>query len=200
MSFAVLAAEWENAARRRRVAVLSTVVPLLLVGAVALGGAPAPHATLVFTVLFTFFGTFGAAVPWARDAERGWLRRLALAGIPLPSLAAQRLVAWAAVDLIELAPTLLLLVVVYGADAGDAARLLVAVAAGLLAANALGLLVAAVARSLAETALLASVAALLLLHAAGVFRVPAPGSPAAALARAVPFAYMHGAIGAVVRD
>ncbi len=200
MSAAVLALEWRQAVSRRRVAVLSTVVPLALVAAVALGGAPGPHAALVYTVLFTFFGTFGAAVPWARDAERGWLHRLTLAGVGLPSLVGQRLVVSALVDLIELAPSLLLIAVVYDAGAGAVARLVAAVALGLVCANALGILVALVARSLAETALLASVAALLLLHAAGAFRIPAPDSAAAAVARAVPFHYMHRAIGSVVRD
>jgi hypothetical protein len=77
-------------------------------------------------------------------------------------------------------------------------RLLTALAVGLLAANALGILVASVARSLAETALLASVSALLLLHAAGVFRTPEPGGLAAAVQVMVPFHYMHEAVRAAV--
>ncbi len=76
--------ELQTAVRRGRVALFSAAVPLLLVAALALGRAPAPHAALVYTVLFTFFGTFGAAVPWARDAERGWLHRLVLTGTGMP--------------------------------------------------------------------------------------------------------------------
>lgn len=198
MSTAIWALEWRQAARRRRVAVLSAAVPLLLVAAVALGRAPAPHAALVYTVLFTFFGTFGAAIPWARDEERGWLHRLTLAGVGMPWLATQRLLAAALIDLIELIPSLVVIAVAYRASAEQAVRLVIAVAGGLVAANALGVLVACLAASLAETALLASVVALLLLHAGGAFRTPEPGSAAATVQQAVPFHYMHQAIRAAV--
>lgn len=198
MTAAIWDQELRVALKRPRVALLSAGVPLLLVLVVALGRAPAPHAALVFTVLFTFFGTFGAAVPWARDAERGWLHRITLAGLPLSAVAVQRLAASALIDLLELLPSLLAIVVVYRTRAGDAAALLAAVALGLVVANALGILVATLAGSLAETALLASVVALLLLHAGGVFRTPDPGSMGDAIQRAVPFHYMHTAIQSAV--
>jgi len=195
---AVWALEWTQARRRPRVALLSAAVPLLLVTVVALGGAPRPHAALVYTVLFTFFGTFGAAVPWARDAERGWLHRLVLAGVGLPALAAQRLLASALIDLLELLPSVLAIAYFYRTSSADAARLAVMVGVGLLAANVLGACVAWLARSLAETALLASAASLLLLHAAGVFRTPPPGGLAETIARFVPFHYLHEAVRAAV--
>jgi ABC-type transport system involved in cytochrome c biogenesis permease component len=198
MSTAIWALEWRQAARRRRVMAFSAGVPLLLVGAVALGRAPAPHAALVYTVLFTFFGAFGAAVPWARDEERGWLHRLVLTGVGMPWLAVQRVLAAALIDLIELIPSLLVIALVYRVTAVEAVGLVIAVAWGLLTANTLGVLVACIAASLAETALLASVAALLLLHGAGVFRAPGPGSVAEAVQPAVPFHYMHEAIRAAV--
>jgi hypothetical protein len=170
------------------------MVPLLLVASVALGGAPEPHAALVYTVLFTCFGAFGAAVPWARDAERGFIERVRLTGTGGVALALERIAAGALIDLIELLPSLAVIALVHGSALVDALRMLGWVAGGLLAANALGVIVAGLARSIAETALLAAVASLLLLHAAGVFREPAPGGPAAALQRAVPFHYMHAAI------
>ena len=198
MTAAIWDQELRVALRRPRVALLSAGVPLLLVLVVALGRAPAPHAALVFTVLFTFFGTFGAAIPWARDGERGWLHRIELAGMALPGVAVQRLAASALIDLVELLPSLLAIVLLYKTRPGDAAWLLAAVALGLLIANALGILVATLAGSLAETALLASVVALLLLHAGGVFRTPEPGGVGDAIQRAVPFHYMHAAIQAAV--
>ena len=198
MSAVVLRQELLAARKRPRVALLSAGVPLLLVAVVAIGQAPPPHAALVYTVLFTFFGTFGAAVPWARDAERGWLHRLVLAGMPAPSMALQRLFASALIDLVELIPSLLLIVAWYHTGAADAVRLALAMALGLVIANALGMLVATLAGSLAETALLASVTALLLLHAGGVFRAPAPGSFADGLQQLIPFHYMHAAIQAAV--
>lgn len=191
MSGAVWALEWRQAGRRRRVMVLSVCVPLGLVAAVALGGAPAAHAAMVYTVLFTFFGTFGAAVPWARDAERGLIHRLVLTGAGRTAIVAERLLASSLLDLLQLTPSLVLIVIAHRAAPVEAGLLGAAVAGALLCANALGILVAHLARSLAETALLASVAALLLLHAGGVFRRPAPGTAAAAIQRAVPFHYMH---------
>ncbi|MFI5279708.1 MAG: ABC transporter permease [Gemmatimonadales bacterium] len=198
MNGAVWAMEWMQAGRRQRVLALSAGVPLLLVLVVALGGAPAPHAALVYSVLFTFFGTFGAAIPWARDAERGLLHRLVLAGLPMPTIALQRLAASALLDLLELVPSLFVIAVLYHVAAPDAIRLFALVGLGLLAANALGMLVAALAGSLAETALLAAVSALLLLHAGGVFRTPPPGGALELLQRAIPFHYMHEAIRAAV--
>jgi hypothetical protein len=192
--------EWRNARRRPRVALFSVLVPLGLVLAVSLGRAPAPHAALVFAMLFTFFGTFGAAVPWARDTERGWIHRILLAGVHPAWALAQRWAASALLDLLELLPSLACIALVYRTDAGESAALLGGSVVGLLAANALGILVAHVAKSLAETALLASVVALLLLHAAGAFRTPDPGSLADAIRRAVPFHYLleavRGAVGA----
>ena len=198
MNAAVWDLEWRHALRRRRVIALSAGVPLLLVAAVALGGAPGPHAALVYSVLFTFFGTFGAAIPWARDAERGLLHRIVLAGMPMRQVALQRLLASALLDLVELAPALLVIVAVYHAGATEALRLFATVALGLLFANALGMAVATLAGSLAETALLAAVTALLLLHLSGVFRNPPPGGALEALQGAVPFHYMHLAIRAAM--
>lgn len=196
MSAAVWWIEWRQAARKPRVMVLSIAVPLLLVLVVALGGAPAPHAALVFSVLFAFFGTFGAAIPWARDAERGMIHRLLLTGTGPLALALQRALAGWLIDLLELLPSLAVIALLYHDEAVRALGLLAGVALGLLAANALGILVALVARSLAETALLAAVASLLLLHAGGVFRTPQPGGAGEALQRAVPFHYLHAAVAA----
>lgn len=186
------------AQRRARVLIISIAVPLGLVAAVAFGNAPAPHAALVYTVLFTFFGTFGAAIPWARDAERGLIHRLVLAGVPLPWLAAQRIAAGALIDLIELAPSAAVLCVLERATPSQAGLLFGTLAIALLAANTLGVLVAALARSIAETALLAAVSALLLLHYSSVFRTPAAGSFYEAVQQVLPFHYMHRAIGAVL--
>lgn len=194
MTAAVWSLEWRQSLRRARVLGFSVGVPLILVLGVGLGGAPAPHAALVYTVLFTFFGTFGAAVPWARDAERGFLERVRLTGTNPASIVAQRLLSGALIDLIELTPSLVSIALVHRASTAEFASLMLWAGIGLIASNALGILVAAAASSLAETALLASVTALLLLHAGGVFRTPEPGSFASSIEPTVPFHYMHEAI------
>ena len=62
---------------------------------------------------------------------------------------------------------------------------------GLLAANALGAITAAFAKSVAEGALFSAVAALLLLHWAGTFRSPVPGTWQASLEAWNPFRPLH---------
>lgn len=198
MTWPVWWMEWRQALRRPRVMVLSIVVPLGLVASVTLGHAPAPHAALVITVLFTFFGTFGAGIPWARDAERGLIHRVLLTGIGAPAATLQRWASSALIDVLQLLPSLCLIIVAHGAGARQSVTLLASVALGVAAANALGIVVAGIARSLAETALLASVAALLLLHGAGVFRTPPAGSVGARIQPAIPFYYMSVAVRSAV--
>lgn len=186
--------EWKVALRRRRLFVFNLLVPLLLVAPVAFSAAPAAHASAVFTVLFVLFGTFGSAIPWIRDGERGLLRRLGATGISPSGLVAGRWAANAALDSVQLLPAMA--AVVAAGDAGwpSSGRVVAALVVSLGVANALGAWIAALARSLAEAALLSAVSALFLLHAAGVFRTPVPGSYAAAVEPWVPFRLLHEAM------
>lgn len=183
--------EWRVALARRRLLALNTGVPLLLVAPVALAGAPPHHAAAVYAVLFVLFGTFGSAIPLVRDAETGFLSRLHLAGQPAASLLVGRAGAAAAVDAVQLAPALALVLAAGGAAPAEAGAAAGGLASALLLANLLGVWVAAAARSLAEAALFGAVAGLLLLHAGGAFRTAAPGSWAARLEPLVPFRLLH---------
>lgn len=177
--------EWQRALARRRLLRLNVAVPLVLVAALVLGGAPAAHAALAYATLFVFFGTFGSAIPLVRDAETGLLGRLSFTGIHEGGFLVQRSLAGAALDAVQLLPSVLLIGV-----AGQPGRLptaLLALALALLVCNVLGAWIAAVARSVAEAALFAAVVALLLLHASGVFRAPAPGGVGALVESLAPF-------------
>ena len=99
--------------------------------------------------------------------------------------------ATAALDLIELAPSVLVIVVARGSSAGQLAMVVPAMVLGLVAANALGVLTAALAKSVAEGALFSAVSALLLLHWAGTFRTPVPGTWQATLEIWNPFRPLH---------
>lgn len=186
--------EWRTAAARRRLLALNVAIPLLLVGPVALAGAPPHHAAAVYAVLFVLFGTFGSAIPLVRDAEAGLVGRLHLAGQPGPALLLGRAAAGTAVDAFELAPALALALAAAGAAPGEAGSAAAALFVALATANLLGVWVAAAARSLAETALFAAVTGLLLLHGAGVFRTPAPGSVGARIEAVLPFRVLHEAL------
>jgi hypothetical protein len=187
----IAALEIRVALAQRRLFMLNTMVPLGLVLPIGIGGAPRVHAAVVFTLIFTFFGVFGQAIPLARDAERGLTARYLLAGVSPHAFFAQRIAAHAALDLAQLAPALLVIAIVYRAAGPDIAALAGAALLALVAANAIGVLIAAAARSIAEAALFASITALFALHAAGVFRSPAPGSFAGNLSSAVPFTRLH---------
>jgi hypothetical protein len=92
---------------------------------------------------------------------------------------------------VEATPAVALILFTSGRPFEVAPALLLAVPFALLVANALGAWTAALARSLAEAALFSSVLSLLLLHAAGTFRTPAPGSLAGTLEAVSPFRTLH---------
>lgn len=186
--------EWGVALSRRRLLLLNVTIPLLLVGPVALAGAPAHHAAAVYAVMFVLFGTFGSAIPLVRDAEAGLIARLHLAGQPGAALLLGRATAGAAVDFAELTPALVLALAAGGGGPAETAAAVGGLAAALVLANVVGTWVAALARSLAEAALFAAVAGLLLLHGAGAFRTPTPGGAAARVEQAVPFRLLHEAL------
>lgn len=190
----IAAAEWKTGLRARRLFFFNAAVPAALAAAVAFSDSPRPHAALVYTILFTFFGVFGSAIPLVRDAESGLLGRVLLTGIAPARFVAERLAAQVALDAIQLAPALLLLGLAYRASPQELAAAALALAAGLLAANAIGVWVAVVARSIAEAALFGATVALLALHFAGVFRSPLPGSFSARVEPLLPFSALHDAV------
>jgi hypothetical protein len=190
VSSAIWSLEWRLAAKRPRVFAVSVVVPLALVAVVTLGGAPPVHVAVVCTALFAMFGTFGAAVPWARDAERGFLARLALTGQRPEALVGERIVANALLDFMELLPSAAVVLVAGRPGTVTAVAFLVTLAAAMVLANTLGVWLATLADSLGETALFSAVGSLLLLHASGVFRTPT-GGIAETLQVAIPWHHLH---------
>lgn len=186
--------EWAVALRRRRLLVMNGAIPVLLVAPLALADPPPTHEAAVLAVLFVLFGVFGSGIPLVRDGASGLLLRLVQAGVPERGLLPGRLAAQSVLDLLQLSPALIVALV--GMDGPVAARAMVvaALALTLPVANALGAWAAAAARSLAEAALFSAVLSLLLLHASGVFRTPAPGGPAALVERWAPFRPLHDAL------
>jgi hypothetical protein len=183
-------AEWQVALRRRRLLVLNAVIPLLLVAPVALAKPPAAHAAGVYAVLFVMFGVFGSAIPFIRDGAAGILTRWRLAGLAPRDLLVGRLAAQVSLDLLQALPSVAV-ILVSGGRVGLAPLVVGALAFSLLFANAIGVWTAALARSHAEATLFSSVLSLLLLHAAGTFRTPAPGSSGAIFEEFSPFRPLH---------
>ncbi len=186
--------EWRLTLRRRRLLILNTAIPLLLVIPISTGGAPAFHASAAYAVLFVLFGTFGSAIPLLREGEGGPLRRILLRGVSEPTLLWQRVLASTLVDCAEIVPAVLVILTVGGAGLGSWALLAPSLFIALLAANLVGAWVAAGARSIAEGALFAALSALFLLHGSGVFRTPAAGSWGARVENILPFTPLHEAL------
>ena len=192
MTLVVWRLEWSRAVRRPRLLQLNVAVPLVLVASLALGGAPAVHASVAYATLFVFFATFGSAIPLVRDAESGLLGRVILTGAHPGGLLVQRCLAGAALDVLQLLPSVLLIGVV-GAPA-KIPMTVATLALTLLIANILGAWIAALARSVAEAALFGAVVALLLLHVSGVFRTPPDGSLADLAQTLAPFSALHASL------
>jgi hypothetical protein len=186
--------EFHRAVRRRRALLLNVIVPLALIAALPAGNAPPAHAAVVCGVLFAFFGTFGSAIPLVRDAETGRLGSLLFAGAGPRALLLERICGNALLDLLQLAPSALVLAVAYGGNALPA--LLGCLAAALLAANVLGTWIAVLTRSIGEAALVGSISALVLLHLGGAFRTPMADTWQETVAPLSPFYYLQRATSA----
>lgn len=190
MKFLIAVMEFRIALARPRLVVLNVMVPVVLVLAISLGGAPGFHAAAVYTVLFTLFGTFGSSIPLVRDAESGLFGRIIRAGVPPSHFLIERAVGGSAIDALQLLPALTI-ATVGSISLNEWTRAVLVLWSSVWIANLLGNLVAAVARSLAETALFSAVTALLLLHLSGVFRTPLPQSSWAAVEALSPFQTLH---------
>ena len=190
MKFLIAVMEFRIALARPRLVVLNVMVPVVLVLAISLGGAPGFHAAAVYTVLFTLFGTFGSSIPLVRDAESGLFGRIIRAGVPPSHFLIERAVGGSAIDALQLLPALT--IATFGSiSLNEWTRAVLVLWSSVWIANLLGNLVAAVARSLAETALFSAVTALLLLHLSGVFRTPLPQSSWAVVEALSPFQTLH---------
>lgn len=183
---------WRLALRRRRLLAWNVLVPALLLVPVVTSGAAAAHRAVVVAVFITFFGAYGSCIPLLRDGMSGWTEKVLLTGYGGRRWIVERLLASTSIDFVELLPVNLLLLVLLGAQSGDALpRLLAATALALLFANLIGTLVAVGVRALGEAALGCAVFSLFALHFSGVFRTPAPESVGAVLEAWSPLRPLH---------
>ena len=190
MKFLVTVMEFRIALARPRLLAFNVMVPVVLVLAISLGGAPEFHAAAVYTVLFTIFGTFGSAIPLVRDAEAGLFGRIIRSGVPPSHFLIERAAGGSAIDALQLLPALTI-ATLGSISLNGWIRAVLVLWSSIWIANLLGNLVAAAARSLAETALFSAVVTLFLLHLSGVFRTPLPQSSWAVIEAFSPFRALH---------
>lgn len=191
MRLAVWWVEWRLALTRLRPFAVGMVVPLGFVVPLATGAVSNAAAAAWYAVLFTAFAVLGSALSLRWEGERGMSRRIVRGGVPAWSYLLQRAGAGATIDLVQLTPALLFAAAATGGSAADAATAFLVLGAGLWIGGLVGVLVAGASRSLGEAALFGVLASLLLDHASGVFRTPAPGSSGAHLEGLSPFRAVH---------
>jgi hypothetical protein len=186
--------EWQTWRARKRALAIGIIVPLALVTPLATSDAPALHATTVYAILFTLFGLFGGTIPWIRDADNAWLQRVLSSGTSARTFVAERTLAAALADAIQLAPAVAVISIASHADTQLASLLAVTIFFTLITANTIGFVIACLTRSIAEAALVCTITGLFLLHLSGVFRTPAPGTISEQFQRIIPFHYMNDAL------
>lgn len=183
---------------RPRALAIKAGLPLALAVVLVAGHAPTFWAGMLLTVLVAMVGAVGTAVSVSRARDAGFLTRLAATPGSRPRLVIGWVVAAAAVDVVQLVPVAVAVLITGSGDAGSFGVLLVVLAATLLVTNVLGCVVTLAAASAAEVLLDVVVLLAPLLYLGGLFTgVPAAGWRATAAA-VDPFSHLHSAfIGAL---
>lgn len=194
MTLAVWSHEWRLALTRKRVLILNVAVPFTLVLLIATGAVPPRAAAGVYVMLFSAFALFGSALTLRWEGQRGMSARVVRSGIGPSSYLLQRAAAGAALDTLQLTPSLLLATTAAGATPTATLGALLALAGTVWVSGLLGIVIAAASRSITETALFSAVSVPIIAHMSGVFRRPTPGTLSALVESASPLRALHEAL------
>lgn len=180
-------------ATRPRALLLKMAFPLVLTVPLVTAHAPTFWAGMLLTVLCAMVGAVGAGMTAARARESGFLTRLTLTPRQPWRVVGSWVVAGALVDLVQLLPALVVVLVLAPTTLATGVALVVGVAAVLVVANSLGFAVSALGGGPGEVLLDTVVLLAPLLFLGGLFTgVPASGWRMTA-ASVDPFAYVHAA-------
>lgn len=178
--------------RRRKALAVKLAFPLVLGSPLLLASPPPAVVAGAVTLLAVVIGVFGVGVRIARDRTDGVLPRLAILPLSPGRVFLERWAVAAGLEMAQLVPVLLVLLLRYRPEPWLAALCLLALLVTVLVANALGVLVAATVSSPAEMHLYAALAMFPLLALAGVFMPLVPGDGwRVAVAGALPFAHLN---------
>ncbi len=178
---------------RPRALLLKVAVPLLLTVPLVAGHAPTFWAAMLLTVLCAMTGAVGSAVTISRARDSGLLTRLALTPRPAWRVVCGWVAGGAAVDALQLAPALAVVIALAPVSPVAAVALLCGAAAVLVVTNVLGCAVAALGGGPGEVLLDVAVVLAPLLFLGGLFTgVPRDGWRWIA-AQVDPFTYLHSA-------
>jgi len=180
-------------ASRPRALLLKTLIPLVLTLPLLLGHAPVFWAAMLLTVLAAMTGAVGSAVTIARARESGLLTRLALTPRPAWRTAGSWVAGAVAVDSLQLAPSIVALLVLAPVSPMAAVAIVLSVIATLVVANVLGCVVSVLGGGPGEVLLDVVVVLAPLLFLGGLFTGVPPTGWRAVAALVDPFSYVHAA-------
>src|SRR3982074_185863 len=185
-------------AQRRRALIIKLAFPLL-VGIPLVSAAPPFYAATSLTMLIAIIGTLGAGAVLTRERQSGLTLRYRTLPVTPGRLLIERLTVSALIDLLQLAPVLVLIAVHHPSLPAWWAPLLVSIAAVLLLGNLLGAVASTLSDSPGEVMLYVFILLLPLLYLSGVF-TPLTQPVLLAVSRLLPFSYLPeslvGALGA----
>jgi ABC-2 type transporter len=185
--------------RRPRPLAIKMLFPLAVAVPLLHSAAPAFYAAMALTMLLATMAPLGAGAVLTRERAAGILLRYRLLPAAPRLVGLQRLLAGAAIDLLQVAPVLVLVMTDRPAAARWWPGLWLGAAATLLAGNVLGALASTVTRSPGEVMLYVLLPVLPGFYLAGVF-TPFSDPLRQAISRLIPFSYLHeallGALGA----
>ena len=179
--------------QRRRALVIKLLFPLLVAIPLLLSGAPAFYQALALTMLITIIGALGAGEVLTRERLIGLTVRYRTLPVTPGRLLLERLAANAGIDLIQLSPVLLLILLRHPGRIAWWPALLVVTMAVLRVGNLLGAVASVLSDSPGEVMLYIFIPLLPLLYLSGAF-TPLREPALLVISRFLPFSYLHEAV------
>ncbi|MGH7903095.1 MAG: ABC transporter permease [Candidatus Dormibacteraceae bacterium] len=179
--------------RRPRALVVKLLFPLGVAVPLLFSSAPAFYAAMALTMLVGTMGALGSGAVLARERTSGLNLRYLVLPMGPARLVLERVAVSAGIDLVQVLPVLVLILVRRPALAGWWPALLLAVAGTLLMANVLGAFASTLSRSPGEVMLYVLLPTLPAFYLAGVF-TPFGDGVRVAISRLIPFSYLHEAL------
>jgi ABC-type multidrug transport system permease subunit len=176
--------------RRPRLLAIKMLFPLAVAAPLLHSSAPAFYAAMALTMLLSTMAPLGAGAVLARERASGLTLRYRLLPAPPGRVGMERILASAGVDVLQVAPVLVLVMTSRPGQARWWPALWLGALATLVVGNLVGGLATTLTRSPGEVMLFVLLPVLPALYLAGVF-TPFTDPVRQAITRLFPFAYLH---------
>ncbi len=179
--------------QRRRALVIKLLFPLLIAIPLFFSEAPVFYQAMALTMLITIIGALGAGAVLTRERLLGLTVRYRTLPVTPGRLLLERLSISAAIDFLQLAPVLALILIRHPGAIGWWPALIVGTMAVLLVGNLLGAIASTLSDSPGEVMLYVFIPLLPVLYLSGVF-TPPTAPVLLMISRLLPFSYLHEAV------